>query len=150
MHVCVCVCNRESHECNTRANSDIFIACITLDFADLPAAFMREVFDFVTELYHRGQTELEHRSHSHSDRPLEFNPYSLNVHSNAACVDLLFWAIKDEAGLNCVFLSCSFLLHFILKLGFFDFVTVPATFFFILFLKLGIAWILIVCEWVCL
>ncbi|KAK7087993.1 hypothetical protein V1264_021976 [Littorina saxatilis] len=64
---------------------------------DLPASFMREVFDFVTELYHTGQTELEHRPHSHSDKPLEFNPYSLNVHSNAACVDLLFWAIKDEA-----------------------------------------------------
>ncbi|KAL8613206.1 hypothetical protein ACOMHN_043015 [Nucella lapillus] len=64
---------------------------------DLPSAFMREVFDFVTELYHNGQLELEHRPHSHCDRPLEFNPYSLNVHSNAACVDLLFWAIKDEA-----------------------------------------------------
>ena len=74
---------------------------------DLPAAFMREVFDFVTELYHRGQAELEHRSHSHSDKPLEFNPYSLNVHSNAACVDLLFWAIKDEAGSHFVhFVFC--------------------------------------------
>ena len=26
--------------------------------------------------------------------------YSLNVHSNATCVDLLFWAVKDEAGIR--------------------------------------------------
>ncbi|KAK7505986.1 hypothetical protein BaRGS_00002708 [Batillaria attramentaria] len=63
---------------------------------DLPASFMREVFDFVTELYHSGQAELEHRPHTHNEK-LDFNPYSLNVHSNAACVDLLFWAIRDEA-----------------------------------------------------
>ena len=59
---------------------------------------MREVFDFVTELYHTGQAELEHRPHYHNEK-LDFNPYTLNVHSNAACVDLLFWAIRDEAGM---------------------------------------------------
>ncbi|PVD31364.1 hypothetical protein C0Q70_06776 [Pomacea canaliculata] len=64
---------------------------------DLPALFMREVFEFVTELYRAGQAELDKRHHSYLDQLLEFNPYSLNVHSVAACVDLLFWAIRDEA-----------------------------------------------------
>lgn len=67
--------------------------------SDLPALFMREVFEFVTELYRAGQAELDKRHHSYLDQLLEFNPYSLNVHSVAACVDLLFWAIRDEAGL---------------------------------------------------
>ncbi|ESO97694.1 hypothetical protein LOTGIDRAFT_103639 [Lottia gigantea] len=65
---------------------------------DLPASFMNDVQDFVKSLYHSGQVDLEKKSsHHHKDheKDFEFNPYQLTVYSNAACVDLLFWAIRE-------------------------------------------------------
>ncbi|KAK6191311.1 hypothetical protein SNE40_003034 [Patella caerulea] len=71
---------------------------------DLPAKFMNDVQDFVKSLYESGQVDLEkkhghphdkdHRK-DHDDNDHEFNPYQLTVYSNAACVDLLFWAIRE-------------------------------------------------------
>lgn len=84
---------------------------------------MREVFEFVTELYRAGQAELDKRHHSYLDQLLEFNPYSLNVHSVAACVDLLFWAIRDEAGLiyfEAFLFSCHFTCLSEYLTGYFD------------------------------
>eukprot|EP00106_Octopus_bimaculoides_P007153 XP_014774595.1 PREDICTED: phosphatidylinositol 4-kinase alpha-like isoform X3 [Octopus bimaculoides] len=66
---------------------------------DLPASFMKEVQDFVKSLYLSGQTELQSKyQRSASDiRQLHFDPYELMVCSNAACVDLLFWAVRDDS-----------------------------------------------------
>lgn len=72
-------------------------------FVDLPLSFMKDIQEFVSELYASGQVEIDkkHRHHSHrdGDRKWDLSPYELNILSCAACVDLLFWAVKDETGL---------------------------------------------------
>ncbi|XP_046360282.2 phosphatidylinositol 4-kinase alpha-like isoform X1 [Haliotis rufescens] len=67
---------------------------------DLPLSFMKEIEDFVKMLYQSGQHDLEKKhahAHKEQDKVWDFNPYQLTVYSNAACVDLLFWAIRGES-----------------------------------------------------
>ncbi|KAK3796327.1 hypothetical protein RRG08_021349 [Elysia crispata] len=72
---------------------------------DLSPSFMKEVQDFVKSLYMAGQAELQSKPSASSGMSVgggehkitEFNPYQLLVHANGACVDLLFWSIKEES-----------------------------------------------------
>ena len=70
----------------------------------LHASFTREVQDFVKNLYHAGQTALHNKEKgvtddtTTADKSSTLNPFTLTIHSNVACIDLLLWAIKDENG----------------------------------------------------
>lgn len=75
---------------------------------DLPAPFTKDVQEFVKRIYLNGQTELQQTKQTGDlgvvvapgdakEQPV-VNKYKINVLANAACVDLLVWAVNDEGG----------------------------------------------------
>ncbi|KAF2369044.1 hypothetical protein FHG87_000212 [Trinorchestia longiramus] len=66
---------------------------------ELPAPFTRDVQDFVMGLYLTGHTELMSESSGGivaTTTPI-FNTHKLSIRANAACVELLVWAVIEEA-----------------------------------------------------
>ncbi|KAL5017409.1 hypothetical protein ScPMuIL_006998 [Solemya velum] len=66
---------------------------------DLASSFMKDVHKFVKSLYKSSQAELDRKIHHYREHGsgAEITPYEQTVCSCAACVDLMFWAIREES-----------------------------------------------------
>ncbi|XP_056020742.1 phosphatidylinositol 4-kinase alpha-like isoform X2 [Ostrea edulis] len=65
---------------------------------DMPTSFMTEVHEFSRALYSSGQNDLDKhgKGTKEMEKKTDFHTYEMMVLSCAACIDLMFWAVKEE------------------------------------------------------
>jgi hypothetical protein len=66
----------------------------------MPTSFMTEVYEFSKAMYSSGQSDLDKhgKGSKEMEKKTDFHTYEMMVLSCAACIDLMFWAVKEERG----------------------------------------------------
>lgn len=75
-----------------------FLTMYVLRSPDLQTDYVKEIHDFVLEQFSSSQSELQRILHDVEYLQSELSPLKLRCQANAACVDLMVWAVTEEQG----------------------------------------------------